>query len=277
MSAAPFEYLHVLGTGNAMVTHCFNTCFLLENEQGVLLVDCGGGNGILRQLEEAGFDPQSIHKIFLTHEHCDHLTGIVWMIRAVATAMKKGNYAGTLDIYCHTEIEPKVRSMCEFMLQKKFTAYFDDRIVFHPVADRQREEILGRHFIFFDIHSTKATQYGFAADLACGRLAFMGDEPVNPMCEDLAQNAQFLLSEAFCLAEDADRFKPYEKHHSTAADAAKLASRLNVDNLVLWHTEESDLQNRKVRYSREAAQHFAGQIFVPDDLDVIELTPKKQN
>lgn len=266
------ERLYVLGTGNAMVTDCFNTCFVLQNECGEILVDCGGGNGILHQLKAAGFDPASIHAIFLTHEHCDHLTGIVWMVRAIATAMNKGKYKGNLDIYCHAGLEPMIRAMCGFMLQKKMTSHFDERILFHVVADGQTEQILGCQFTFFDIRSTKAQQFAFTAQLECGRLAFMGDEPVNPACEELARNSNYLLSEAFCLSTEADRFKPYEKHHSTAADAAQLANRLGAHALVLWHTEESDLPHRKARYTEEAAQYFHGKIYVPDDLDVIELT-----
>ena len=133
------EKIHVLGTGNAMGTQSFNTGYLLEMEQGNLLVDCGGGNGILRQLKAAGFDPASVHHIFLTHEHCDHLTGIVWMVRAVATAMNKGKYQGELHIYCHSGLEPMVRTICGFMLQKKMTAHFDERILFHVLEDCQRE------------------------------------------------------------------------------------------------------------------------------------------
>ena len=47
------EKIHVLGTGNAMVTQCYNTCYVLEADGQYLLVDCGGGNGILRQLAAA--------------------------------------------------------------------------------------------------------------------------------------------------------------------------------------------------------------------------------
>ena len=44
--------LVILGTGYAMATRCYNTCFALQQEQegNYLLIDAGGGNGILRQL-----------------------------------------------------------------------------------------------------------------------------------------------------------------------------------------------------------------------------------
>ena len=41
--------LIMLGTGNATVTKCYNTCFILKTKETVLLVDAGGGNGILNQ------------------------------------------------------------------------------------------------------------------------------------------------------------------------------------------------------------------------------------
>ena len=39
----------MLGTGSAMVTKCYNTCFALRNRNEYFLVDAGGGNGILSQ------------------------------------------------------------------------------------------------------------------------------------------------------------------------------------------------------------------------------------
>lgn len=36
----------MLGTGNAMVTKCYNTCFVMSDGTDYLLVDAGGGNGI---------------------------------------------------------------------------------------------------------------------------------------------------------------------------------------------------------------------------------------
>ena len=59
--------LTLLGTGNAMVTHCYNTCFALDDGGDFLLVDAGGGNGILRQLEQVNLPISRLHHLFITH------------------------------------------------------------------------------------------------------------------------------------------------------------------------------------------------------------------
>ena len=57
--------LTMLGTGNAMVTECYNTCFILSQENQYFLVDGGGGNGLLKQLKKAGINWKDIRQIFL--------------------------------------------------------------------------------------------------------------------------------------------------------------------------------------------------------------------
>lgn len=69
----------MLGTGNAAVTQCYNTCFALRHPNKTLLVDAGGGNGILIQLEKAGIPLTDIHAMFITHAHTDHILGAVWV------------------------------------------------------------------------------------------------------------------------------------------------------------------------------------------------------
>ena len=79
------------------------------------------------------------------------------------------------------------------------------------------------------------------------------------------------MTEAFCLHKDAGIYKPYEKHHSTALDAGRAAARLKARNLVIYHTEDNTLATRRETYTAEAAQEFAGNIVVPDDMDVIRI------
>ena len=125
---------------------------------------------------------------------------------------------------------------------------------------------------FLDIHSTKAKQFGFSMELEPGKkLTCCGDEPYNEAEKVYAQNSQWLLHEAFCLFGEADQFKPYEKHHSTVKDACELGERLNVENLILYHTEDKNILKRQEMYLAEGRKFYHGNLYVPEDLDVIEL------
>lgn len=266
------EQLYVFGTGNAAVTRCYNTCFAIRDGEEFFMVDAGGGNGILRILEEMQVPLTKIHHIFVTHEHNDHILGMVWMVRMIATAMLNGKYEGNLTIYCHGELIDTIKTLCKLTIQKKFCNLFDERIIFVEVTDGCSQNILGHEVTFFDILSTKAKQFGFVFRLNDGRkLVCAGDEPINPKRTDLLVGADWLLTEAFCLYGDRERFKPYEKHHSTVKDAAILAEENHVPNLVLWHTEDKTIATRKETYMAEGEAHYHGKLYVPEDGEILTL------
>lgn len=266
------ERLIALGTGNATVTKCFNTCFAMEDNNEYFLVDTGGGNGILTALEKSEIELNKIHHIFLTHEHSDHLLGIVWMIRMIGTRMNQGLYDGNLYIYCHEDLVQTIRTIVPLTIQKKCYKYFDDRIIFVPLKDGDRKNILSYEVTFFDIQSTKAKQFGFTTTLKNGKkLTCVGDEPYNEANYNYVQGSDWLLHEAFCLYAERERFKPYEKHHSTVKDACELAETLKIPNLILWHTEDKHLSERKELYTKEGSMYYHGNLYVPDDLEVIKL------
>ena len=138
------------------------------------------------------------------------------------------------------------------------------------VENGSQKEILGDQFTFFDIGSTKEKQFGYQIRMKNGvLLAFPGDEPYRESLLPYVQGADWLLHEAFCLYDQRDIFKPYEKHHSTVMDACKLAEGLNIPNLVLWHTEDKDLAHRKQKYTAEGQRYYHGNLLVPDDGEII--------
>lgn len=155
---------------------------------------------------------------------------------------------------------------------RKIVACLGERILLCEVKDGDALEAAGMKLQCFDILSTKEKQFGFRAILPDHQvLTCLGDEPYNETNRNYVEGADWLLCEAFCLYEDRERFKPYEKHHSTALDAGRLAAQLNVKHLLLYHTEDKTLETRKMKYTEEAGKHFKGSIFVPDDLELIEL------
>jgi ribonuclease Z len=44
-----------------------------------------------------------------------------------------------------------------------------------------------------------------------------------------------------------------------------------VANLLLYHTEDRNLVQRKARYTAEGAPFFDGNLLVPDDLEAFDL------
>ena len=292
----------MLGTGNATVSQIYNTCFLLQTSSTLLLVDAGGGNGILSQLKKVNVQISDIHHLFVTHAHTDHVLGVIWVIRMVAQC--KG-YEGLLHVYGNDKVMKVIKTIIDMILAKKQLAKVAERVVFHQLEDGDCFEVGDMKLECFDIQSTKEKQFGFRAELpgtsednvsedktasdyasedkaasdkAASEnhakplvLACLGDEPYNEQNRRYIEGADWMMCEAFCLYADRDTFKPYEKCHSTALDAGKLAEELGVKNLILYHTEEKTLATRKENYTREAAENFKGRIFVPDDLEVIEL------
>ncbi|MBS1460755.1 MAG: MBL fold metallo-hydrolase, partial [Clostridium sp.] len=93
----------------------------------------------------------------------------------------------------------------------------------------------------------------------------------NPDCRAYVEGSTWLLHEAFCLYKDREVFSPYEKHHSTVKEACELARDLGIPNLVLWHTEDRHLEERKTLYTAEGREYYKGNLLVPDDREIIAL------
>ncbi|MEE0955518.1 MAG: MBL fold metallo-hydrolase [Eubacterium sp.] len=276
----------MLGTGNALVTECYNTCFVIEDDGQYFLVDGGGGNGLLRQLKSAGLDWKKMQHIFVTHKHLDHIMGIVWMIRMITQYITQNQYEGDAYIYGHDEVITLLAEMADKLLKPKQTKLIGKRLHLITLSDGEEFQAIGHRFQAFDIRSTKAKQFGFtmyydendkngSSNLQEHKLTCCGDEPYQECEKKYAKESDWLLHEAFCLSSQADVFHPYEKHHSTVKDACTLAEELGVKNLVLYHTEDQNIKNRRKLYTEEGRKYYSGKLYVPEDLEVIEICRAK--
>lgn len=264
--------LTMLGTGHAMVTNCYNTCFTIERNGEHFLVDAGGGNMILSRLEKAEIDWRSIHDIFVTHKHADHIIGVIWMIRKVGQSMCRGEYSEKVTIYSHDKVIYALREMVKLLLPSKIGRLIDGQIKLAEVTDGENMEILGKKTTFFDIQSEKEKQFGFTMEYAKDkRLTCLGDEPFHLCNEQYVKGSEWLLHEAFCLYRDRETFHPYEKKHSTVREACETAQKYAIPKLLLYHTEDKSIKSRKNLYEAEGKNYFTGKLYIPYDLEQIDL------
>jgi ribonuclease Z len=261
----------VLGTGTAIVSKYYNTCFALCHDDDVLLVDGGGGHSIIQQIDRAGLNWHNIHDIFVSHEHTDHIFGIFIVIRYIGYLMELGKFEGDIRFYCCQQVYDKIMAISHMIIRPGERSEFGKRMQFIIVKDRDTRKIIGHEFAFFDVQSKKAPQFGFRMKAEDKLLTFLGDEPCNDSSIEYVKDSDWLLAEAFCLYEEREIYQPYRYNHSTVREPSEMAEKYGVKNLVLWHTEDETWPNRQKRYTAESKEFFSGNVFVPEDLDVIAL------
>ena len=54
-------------------------------------------------------------------------------------------------------------------------------------------------------------------------------------------------------------------------EACKTAEKLKIPNLILYHTEEKNLKNRKKLYTEEGKAYYYGNLYVPYDLETFRI------
>ena len=261
--------LHVLGTGNGSALKCFNTCFCIENQGQYFLVDGGGGNQISLQLQKANIKEKDIHDIFVSHNHLDHITGVKWVLRNVSY-----KNAGDYRVYGSDVTIKNLKNSFDEECGEYSRNNNLDQIKLITVSDGEMRQIVGMNLTFFDIQA-EDKQFGFSVN--DNTIVFSGDEPLKESLLPKFPNSKWLLHEASCVASGLDAEgmeKLYKDGHCTVKDAACNAAALNCQNLLMWHTRDANLATRKCDFTREAQQYYKGNIFVPDDLEVININTK---
>ncbi len=267
------EKIIALGTGAGITINCYSLSALLENSEGnYLLIDTGSGNQILNQLKAKKIDINKIHHIFISHKHIDHLWGIIPILRYIMQEYKKGNYEGVLNIYGEEEIKRIVDIFIKETFHKNHENVYKEIVTYHFCKDGQKFNIIGYEIETIDTESIECKQYGFKTTLNSGKtFAFLGDVPCSKNNYAKIENTDWVLHEAMCLESQKDTIKPHQKNHSTVKDVAIIMNKLKVKNLLLWHCVDNDIEMRKQLFTKEAKENFSGNVYVPDDLDEIEL------
>lgn len=261
----------MLGVGNGGTLDLYNTCFAIQHDNDNFLVDTGGSIEIIKKLNQANIDYKKIKHIFISHSHTDHILGIFWLFKKLSGLAMHGEINEKINLYCNDVIFESIMEVSKYILPKKLMDAIYNIVDFKVLHDGDSYNINGIEYTFFDIHAKGTKQFGFECIINNKRLVFLGDETLNPELYNRVKGADYVMHEAFCLDSEENIFHAYEKNHSTAKSASEVMNKLDVKNLILYHTEESHGKERKMLYTNEGQEYFEGNVIVPNELEIIEI------
>jgi ribonuclease Z len=292
-----------LGTsGSAPTARRAPSALLLRRGGDRLLVDCG--EGTQRQLLKSAIGLVDLEEVFLTHYHADHYLGLPGMLKTFALRQRDLPLTvygppGLRELFeALRRVFGKLTYPVDLVEIRPGEALARDgyRILALPVDHGVpavgyalvEDERPGR----FDLEAADALgvpagpergalQRGETVTVPGGRvvaptdvlgparagrtIVVTGDTAPSEAVGILAQGADVLVHEASFCEDELDRAR--ETAHSTARQAAELASAANVRLLALTHISPRYFGGDVLREAREV---FANTV-VPRDFDVVEV------
>ncbi|MFC5589695.1 MBL fold metallo-hydrolase [Sporosarcina soli] len=248
-----------------------------------ILIDCG--EGTTAQLMKANIPPESIHYLFMTHLHSDHIFGYGQFLLG-------GWGLGRREL---TVVGPK--GMQHF--HETILNLFHDDIAYRTSLGRPGNGVLDVNIIEVEapgdivtklpmkitaaqmVHNVLTYGYRFETDEEV--VVISGDTAPTPNIVDLATGADLLVIDAALAPTAVYRhttnpelqkiWDNLQKEHCTPAQAGQIAHKAGVKKVVLTHflpniDEEETL--------KEAASTFDGEIVIGQDLQVIALQKQEK-
>ncbi|MCR4693974.1 MAG: ribonuclease Z [Pseudobutyrivibrio sp.] len=293
----------LLGTAGMMPlpNRWLTACLFRYNGQG-LLVDCGEGTQVA--LREAGFSPNPISVICLTHFHADHCSGLPGFL----LSMGNSDRTEPITIIGPKGVEAVVRSLRVIAPELPF------EINFHEISGAEEDiEILGYHIHAFrvnhnvicygytidipragrfDVEAAKSLglpvnmwnplQKGktidfegktYTPDMVMGsarkgiRVTYCTDTRPTQSLVDSARDADLLICEGMYAEED-KLVKAKQNKHMTFYEAAQVAKDAQVKEL--WLTHFSPSMTGHKRYMKKVCEIFP-QSYLGEDGKFVEL------
>ncbi len=293
-----------LGTSAAQPTEVRGmSCICLEKDGEILMFDAGEGAQVSYLRSGLGWNKRM--KIFVTHLHGDHCIGVLGLLQTmtlqhrtepieiygpdgieefIAQNIKILNFGLSFPVMI-TAIKPGL--ICEEKSYLVFAEHAEHSVVAFSYLFQEKDKP-GK----FDLQKAKSLgvpEGPLWHDLQVGKEIIVGDKTINPSeilgekrpgkkigisgdtrptktLEDFFKNCDYLSFD--CTFSDKLKDKAVETYHSTAKEAASLAKKANVANLVLTHfsaryKDESELL--------QEAKEIHGSVTAAKDLLEIEI------
>ena len=264
--------LTILGCGSAKPTKTTSPSGQwLDLCDKSFLIDCG--EGVLLTMQKLGLRTGRLYNIFISHLHGDHCFGLIGLLTTLAMLKR----TQPMHIYAHPDLEKLLTPLLNYHCGDR---QYD--IVFHPINPRKHEVIYEDRTVSVETvplkHSVptcgflfKETRRKMAEDgsfyyLTRKRYAYCSDTMYSEKIVPIIEGVETLYHESTFLQEMEVRSK--EVMHSTAAQAAKIASLAKAGRLILGHYS-ARVEDHSLFL--QEAQPVCGNTILAEENDVIEL------
>ena len=240
--------LKFLGTSGSVVTSKRMCSGILYGDK---LIDVGFG--VLVNLTRSGKSMNAINEVYVSHTHSDHIgdfTGLVW-------EMAMENRTKPLKVISSTKAEAAVRTILE--LQSTPPPWLKFEIEYLRPEDANVDHLVTTH---------DPENFAYRFSTRKGDLVCVGDTSKYDRVAEFAKGCDTMIHEATFLHGQEDLAALTK--HSTANDAATIASAARVKKLVLTHIAPPNAILEK-RYLSEAKRGFNGPTIVAKDMHELAI------
>jgi len=224
----------ILGSNSAIPTlHRNPSAHLLNANERLFLIDCAEGTQL--QLRRYKIHFQRIKHVLISHLHGDHFYGLIGFLTSLHLLGRKEE----LNIYAH----PDLQQIIDLQLAASRTT-LSYPLIFHPLVSDRRELIIDAErlkvytfpllhsvptngFLFVEQHSSTMRVRHPRSYAYCSDTAYSEEIIQHIRGVDLLYHEATFLHNMVAAA--------HEKLHSTALEAATIASKAEVKKLLIGH------------------------------------------
>jgi len=230
----------ILGTGSALPTYQNSPSGqILTLCDKSFLIDCG--EGIQLTMRQMGIKTARLYCIFISHLHGDHCFGLIGLISTLSMMHR----TQPLHIYAHADLEKLLRPMLDYHCDE-----LTYEVIFHAINPRKKEVIFSdrtvtvttiplKHkvptcgFLFTEHHRQKSALTGECEYHYQPRYAYVSDTQYTESILEQIAGVDLLFHESTFTNEWESRCAT--TMHSTARQAATIASKAQVKQLLIGH------------------------------------------
>jgi ribonuclease Z len=269
----------LLGTGSPIPDpHRAGPATLVRSAGCMLLVDCG--RGVLMRLVAAGVLPPMLSAVLVTHLHSDHLTDLNDVITTHWVMSGEPSSLQVFGPHGIGEVVDATLAALAHDIRYRLAHHAD--LTWRPMVEVTEVAPDARFEVGSAAVRVAATDHRPVEPTVAyrveddGRSVVLGGDGVpcsglDELCTGADAYVQTVIREDFVRLVPNARFQEIVDYHSTIEDAARTATRAGVGTLVLTHYVPAMAPEQRDDWRSLAAEHFAGDIVLGDDLTTIDL------